>query len=340
MSRPVVSVIMAACNAANTIAEAIDSILRQTWKDLELIVLDDGSTDATASVVNGFHDPRIRLISNESNMGLARSLRRGSDAATGRFVARMDADDLSHAQRLERQIAFLEGRPRVGFAGTSFDLMDEQSRVFGRRVRPATDEFLQRQLLVWNPFCHGSVMIRTELLRAAGGYDENFPSAMDFDLWLRLAEQTRAAIMPEVLYSWRVGPDSMTHAHRARQDTFARRALELAWQRRVTGADALGRVLPVHFTDSAMPAEHCAIWAREALRQRRSGAAARLLARSLALDPFNVRLRAGLRRAPAACLRAVKRCLTRDLGEERTEGIEKKEERSFSQTPEGWPRVG
>jgi len=330
MSRPVVSVIMAACNAADTIVEAIDSILRQTWENLELIVIDDGSTDATASIVNGFHDPRIRFISNESNVGLARSLQRGTGAATGRFMARMDADDLSHPQRLEKQVAFLDSRPRVGFAGTSFDLMDEQSRVLGRRVRPATDEFLQRQLLVWNPFCHGSVMIRRELLRASGGYDENFPSAMDFDLWLRLAERTCAAIMPEVLYSWRVRPDSMTHAHRARQDAFARRALELAWQRRVTGADALGRALFSQFTDSAMSAEHCAIWAREALRQQRTAAAARLLARSLALDPFNARLRAGLRRAPAACLRTVKRYLTRRLVEEK---------RPFSRNPEEWLRV-
>ena len=327
MSRPAVSVVMAACNAASTIVEAIDSILRQTWEDLELIVVDDGSTDATASVVNGFRDPRVRLIRNTRNMGLARSLQRGTGAATGRFTARMDADDLSHPQRLEKQVAFLEIRPRVGFAGTSFDLIDEQSRVLDRRLRPAGDEFLQRQLLVWNPFCHGSVMIRTELLRAAGGYDASFPSAMDFDLWLRLAERTCAAIMPEVLYSWRVRPDSMTHAHRTRQDAFARRALELAWQRRVTGTDALGRALSTQFTDSAMPAEHCAIWAREALRQRRTGAAARLLARSLALDPFNARLRAGLKHAPAACLRAARSCLTRRLVEEK---------RPFSRNPEEW----
>ncbi len=325
MNSPTVSVVMAACNAAKTIAEAIDSILRQTWQDLELIVINDGSTDATESVINSFHDRRIRLISNERNAGLAISLQRGTGAAMGRFIARMDADDLSHPQRLEKQLAFLDGQPRVGFAGTSIDLIDEQSRVFDQRLRPATDEFLQRELLIWNPFCHGSVIIRTELLRAAGGYDASFPSAMDFDLWLRLTEHSCAAIMPDVLYSWRIRPDSMTHAHRGRQDAFAGRALLLAWQRRVCGVDALGRALPARFADSAMSAEHCVIWAREALRQQRISTAARLLARSLAVDPFNARLRAGLMHAPAACLRAARCCLRRRSLEEK---------RPFSRNPE------
>jgi len=305
---PAISVVMAAYNAEKTIAEAIGAILAQTLGDVELIIVEDGSADRTAERVAEFHDARIRLLRNERNLGLAPSLRRGVDAARGEFIARMDADDSCAPERFEKQLGFLREHPEVAVAGTSFNLMDEASRLYDRRVRPMDDEYLQRELLKWNPFCAGSVMMRAEVLRAVGGYDARFPTSEDYDLWLRLGEVARLAILGEVLYNWRVRPDSMTHKGRDEQLAYCRLARRHAWLRRLGGTDEFGRRLdlrPRDRTSRVLMAEHCVIWGRQALRERRTRAALRLFGRAARLDPMSRRLVRAAVRAPLAAARAL-----------------------------------
>ena len=312
MSAPAVSVVMAAWNAEATIGEAIRSILAQTHADFELIIIDDGSSDDTNRAVVVFNDDRIHLIASPKNLGLAPSLNIGIAAARGEFIARIDADDGCRPERLERQLAFMQQHPEVGMVGTAFDVMDEASRIYDRRSRHGGDEYCQTELLVWNPFCAGSAMMRRGLLEELGGYDERFPTSEDYDLWLRIAERARMAILPEVLYCWRTSAGSMTHADHPRQLRYADDARELAWQRRTTGRDTFGRdccLQPGKASDRRRFSEHHIIWAREALRQHRWRDAANLALRAACSGPLNPRLLSAVLRMPAGLLRWEKRVL-------------------------------
>lgn len=305
MNGPNVSVVMAAYNAEKTVAETVESILAQSFRDFEFIIVEDGSGDRTAEIIGRFSDARIRLLRNERNLGLAPSLQRGVQEARGRYIARTDADDTSHPERLARQVQFLDAHPEIGAAASSFNIMDEQSRIYDQRARRPEDEYLQRELLKWNLFCAGSVMMRHDLLGQIGGYDSRLLSAEDYDVILRLAEISRLAIMEEKLYSWRVRPDSITHSETAKQHQFAELVLRMAWQRRLRGRDEMDRRLDLRPEDPAarrLLAEHCVIWGREALRQRLFAGAARLFARALRLDPASPRLWAAVRRAPGSLL--------------------------------------
>ena len=300
-----VTAIMAAYNADATITEAVESVLRQTWRDLVLIVVDDGSSDRTAEILHAVADLRLRVLRNDTNRGLAASLNRAARYASGGYIARMDADDTCHPERIEKQVDFLERRPEVGALGTAVNLIDERGRVFDSRLRDGTDEYQQAQLLSWNPLCHGSVMMRRALFRSLGGYDERFAQAQDCDLWLRFAERTHLAVLDEALYSWRVSRGSVSQVRKAEQNASARLARRLAWQRRLHGRDDFGRELdlnPPAREDRNLLAEHCVIWGREALRQRRRRYASVLFARAVRLYPGCPRLWMALRRMPGSVM--------------------------------------
>lgn len=179
-----VSVVLAARNEATSIGRSIRSILAQTLEDWELVVIDDGSTDETAIVVNSFADPRIRLVRRPAS-GLSASLNCGIALATASLVARQDADDLSLPPRLERQLRFMTAHPDVSVLGCGWLERGRRGEQVAPRVRfapgPAND-LLPR----FNPLTHTSVMFRRDVVLAHGGYDERVKYAQDYDLWLRL----------------------------------------------------------------------------------------------------------------------------------------------------------
>jgi glycosyltransferase involved in cell wall biosynthesis len=193
-----VSVLMSVHNGASRVAAAIGSVLGQTAGDLELIVIDDGSTDATPGELARFRDGRLRIVS-QARTGLTRALNRALALARGPLIARLDADDVALPERLARQRAFLERTPAVGLLGTAAGEMDAAGRQV-RVVRPPLDDAaLRRALIRENPFVHSSVMVRRDLLERAGGYDETLPVAQDYDLWMRLSRLTRLANLADVL---------------------------------------------------------------------------------------------------------------------------------------------
>lgn len=198
-----VSVVLPAYNAQDSIGEAIESILRQTHRRLELLVFDDGSTDRTAAVLAGIRDDRMRVLTHDANRGLIWTLNEGLDGARGEFVARMDADDVAHPRRLERQVAFLQAHPDTAVCGTWF-----KARLAGRRsaVRPpATHEEIVAELFFRSAFAHPTVMMRRDFLLASGlRYDEQARHAEDFDLWVRAARLTRLANIPAYLLEYRL----------------------------------------------------------------------------------------------------------------------------------------
>jgi glycosyltransferase involved in cell wall biosynthesis len=208
---------MSVYNDGRFLPEAVESILAQTFKDYEFLVIDDGSSDGTAEYLRTLRDPRVRVLRNAVNFGLTRSLNRGLDAARGTFVARMDADDVSHSQRLARQVEYLCARPDVGVVGSARDLIDEAGRFVAHAPAAEDDVAVRWKCLLGNPFAHPAVMLRRDALDAHGlRYDERFRTAQDYELWTRLLTITRGANLPEPLLKYRLR-EGLSRVHKADQ---------------------------------------------------------------------------------------------------------------------------
>lgn len=210
-----ISVLFPFRDAEATLGEALESILAQRNAELEVIAIDDGSRDQSAEVVRSFADPRVRLVSS-GGVGVARALERGRREARGRWIARMDADDIAHPDRLAIQRRTMIARPRLGALGSRVELFAEGPIGEGMRRYVAwqnsllTPEEHARDLFIEAPLCHPSVLLRREALEQVGGWRET-GWAEDYDLWLRLdAAGWKLAKVPEVLLRWRSSPHSAT----------------------------------------------------------------------------------------------------------------------------------
>ncbi len=223
MNVPRVSVVMSVRNDAVRVERAVRSILDQSFRDLELIVIDDGSTDATAGVLDRLAagDARLRVI-HQDNTGLTRALIRGCALARGEFIARQDSDDWSHPLRIAEQVALLDSDPGIGFVSCAVRYLgpaDEPLCVVSRGADSvlATQGLLERRE---GPPAHGSVLFRRALYAQVGGYRAEFHYAQDSDLWLRMVERARIGYLPEVRYRHRKEPRSTSGAARAAQRRF------------------------------------------------------------------------------------------------------------------------
>ncbi len=209
MTDPAVTVLMPIFNAEAYLEEAIESILAQSYRDMEFLVVNDGSTDRSEEIVRRYRDPRIILVT-QPNKGLVAALERGLQEARGRYIARMDGDDRSSPERIERQVAFLEEHPAVGLVGTGAEIWVGGARSGREHRHPESDPLLRFELLFDNPFVHSSVMMRRDVLLKTGGYrpgDQFFPE--DYDLWSRMADVSKVANIPEILHIYREVPTSV-----------------------------------------------------------------------------------------------------------------------------------
>jgi glycosyltransferase involved in cell wall biosynthesis len=206
---PDVTVLLPVRNGERDLREAIESVLAQTFRDFELVVVDDGSTDESADLVGTIHDERVRLV-RQKPLGLVEALRRGLAEARGELVARMDADDVSLPTRLERQVEVLRRDSRLGLVGCGFEAIDEDGRIVGSWLLPTEDDALRRRLLLRNPFAHGSVVYRREAVERAGGYRSDYGANEDYDLWRRVARDWRLGSVPEILYRYREHAGAVT----------------------------------------------------------------------------------------------------------------------------------
>jgi glycosyltransferase involved in cell wall biosynthesis len=188
---PTVSVIMSVYNQETTIAAAIESVIAQTYTDWEFIIIDDCSADRSLEIVRRYarqHD-RIRVLKNEHNMGLAASLNKGIKAAQGKYVARMDGDDFSYKERLEKQVAFMKDNPVVDVLGSGAELIAENGETIAYTNLSETHCELVANIYKICPFFHSSVIIRQELLKRFDGYNERLRRGQDFDLWSRMCRK-------------------------------------------------------------------------------------------------------------------------------------------------------
>lgn len=207
---PRVTILMPVYNGCPYLAAAIESMLGQSFTDFELLIVDDASTDDSRKVAAGFADPRIRLLANERNLGLIGTLNVGLRAARGEYVARMDQDDWSLPQRLERQVAYMDGHAEVGALGTGFQLMDAAGAPGVEVLFPASHASIRWSLAFFSPLAHPTVMMRRRLVAAVGGYRDAAVHCEDYDLWWRLSRATRIANLPEILLRLRKHDTSIT----------------------------------------------------------------------------------------------------------------------------------
>lgn len=232
---PKISVLMPVHNGDVYLGEAVDSILRQTEPRFEFLIVDDGSTDQSRELLQAYAntDSRIRLLLRDHE-GLVPALNYGISVACAPFLARMDADDIALPDRFARQLAALEADPEIGALGTHVEGIDEVGRPIRPFTPPTDHDTLDAHLITHgNPcFWHPSVMMRTDLLREIGGYSELYPYTEDLDLWFRIAEQARLAVLPETLLKYRLHLASVSVIKRATQYRSGRAAWLAACRRR------------------------------------------------------------------------------------------------------------
>jgi glycosyltransferase involved in cell wall biosynthesis len=193
--QPLVSVVMPVYNGGLFLQESIDSILAQKYRHFEFIIVNDGSTDHTESIILSNYDDRIRYFRNETNKGLIYSLNYAIDRANGEYIARIDADDVAITDRIENQIAFLLNNTDYGICGTNFIQIDRNGKLISKVSLPLSDEDAQTLLFFGNVFCHSSMMIRANLIRLYQ-YRDEYLVCEDYDLWSRIAKQTKVANLP------------------------------------------------------------------------------------------------------------------------------------------------
>jgi glycosyltransferase involved in cell wall biosynthesis len=249
METPLVSVAMVVCNVERFLAEAIESILNQTFRDFEFIIVDFGSTDGSQSIIRRYQekDKRIQFhVIPHCNLSEARNA--CCFRARGKYLALLDADDVALPDRLARQVHYLDRHPQVAILGGAVELIDELGRGLGVEGRRESDREIRHTLLKHSPFVVSTVTVRAEEFRAAGGYRRAFDdSGEDYDLWLRMMERCRAATLGEVVARFRI------HAYQLG----ARKTKELGIGSCVARASARirsqGRADPLDSVDSITP---------------------------------------------------------------------------------------
>ena len=206
VTKPTVSVVMPTYNAEKYLKEAIDSILAQTFTDFELLIVDDNSKDKTIDIIKSYQDPRIKLIEGP-NKGIAAALNKGIREARGKYIARMDADDISLPDRFKKQVEFLEKHEDISLVGSwqhHFGLYDSYHRP------PSEPEVLKTVILLGCEMCHSTVMFRKDdFVSRHLFYPENSPQE-DFELWSKAIGELKLANIPEVLGEYRVTGNSIT----------------------------------------------------------------------------------------------------------------------------------
>ena len=206
---------------------AIESVLSQTYKNFEFIIIDDSSTDDSLKVIESYSDERIKVLKNERNMGITKSLNRGLKIARGEFIARMDSDDICYPQRFERQIEFLRNHPKHIVCGTWIEQIDELGKLRTNkqpcRDIPEREEYRINLLFGNNPnIVHPTAMFNHGLLLENQiTYDENYILAQDYKMWVTCSKYAECGNVAEVLLQYRVHSKAISHEKREKQREFA-----------------------------------------------------------------------------------------------------------------------
>ena len=207
---PELSVILSVYNGENYISASIESILNQTFGDFELIVINDGSTDKTSKIIKSYSDPRIIYLENEKNIGIAKSTNKGLNIARGRYIAIMDADDISMPERFSKQFKFLENNSEVGVCGSWFNVIDKKGESVGKTCYPISSNIISCFLLFYCCIANPTTMYRKKIIQDVGNYNPEFIAAMDYDLWTRTIGHYQFSNIPEFLLKYRMHGENIS----------------------------------------------------------------------------------------------------------------------------------
>ncbi|MBU0597098.1 glycosyltransferase [Patescibacteria group bacterium] len=207
-----VSVLISVYNGEKYIKQAVESILNQTEEDWEMVIINDASTDKSPEIILELanHEPRIKFITNEKNLGLTKSLNRGLKECEGEYIARLDADDVSNRERLKIQMDFMENNKEVALCGSQGMYISEDGKKLGEKNLPTHYKDIKDKLLFNNQFIHSSLFLRRAVIDKVGFYNESFKTSQDYELVLRLAKNYPVVNLTERLVSWRVHPGSIS----------------------------------------------------------------------------------------------------------------------------------
>ncbi len=214
---PKVSIVICTHNREGLIKRAIDSVLSQSFYDYELIIIEDGSTDNTHTIINSYSDERIKYYKNEVNRGITKSRNRGCQIAEGKYIAMLDSDDWwLDENKLELQVSFLDSYPAVGVIGTGIVLYDSDNNFVKEDIFERDDKSIRKCILSKNQFAQSSVVFRRDAYIAAGGYDESLSVCEDLDLWLKIGTKYQLANIEEAMTAYFVNPEGITKLDRRR----------------------------------------------------------------------------------------------------------------------------
>ncbi len=209
---PLVSVIMPAYNSEKYISVAIESILNQSFKDFEFIIIDDGSTDKTWEIIQEYakKDWRIVPVRNEENLNNYARRNKGIKMSKGKYVVWQDSDDISLPGRLKKQVNFMEKNPEVGICGSFMQIFTDEKDLNIRKYS-TEDEDLRKDIFKYSPIAQPTAIIRKECYEKVGYYDDRYDATQDLDMTFRIGNEFKLANIPEVLIRYRVHPDSVTY---------------------------------------------------------------------------------------------------------------------------------
>ncbi len=209
-----ISVIICTYNRATYIAQAIDSILNQTYKNIEVIIVDDASTDNTEEVLAQYkNNSLIKIFKNESNLGISKSRNKGVSFASGDYIAVLDSDDYwTDPKKLHKQITILESDPTIGVVGSAITCITTDGEKIKNAVYKTKDAEIRNKILIKNQFAQSAVLFKKDAFLRVGGYDTNLSSAQDFDLWLKIGKDYRFANLKESTVAYLVHPNSISQS--------------------------------------------------------------------------------------------------------------------------------
>ena len=210
---PKISVILPVFNGERYLSEAIGSVLTQSFRDFELIIINDGSSDRSGEIAGSFRDERIRIISQE-NRGLIATLNRGIAEARGEYIARIDSDDIwADAEKLEKQIRFMENNPEYSLVGTNAGAINGEGRKIFSILNPLSDGEIRKKILLKNCFVHSSVLFRKQAALECGSYAPDEKLIEDYGLWLRMGRKWKFANLGDSRISYRLNPSGLTQSN-------------------------------------------------------------------------------------------------------------------------------
>lgn len=212
MSSPLVSVIFPVYNCGDFLYSSVTSILEQTYKNIQFIIINDGSTDQSENILNTFKDKRIKLISRE-NKGLIYTLNEAISLCEGEYIARMDGDDISHKERIYEQVKYLENNKNVAVLGCAANIIDMESKIIGNRFPPQSPAMNKALLLFGPTLIHPSVMFNKKLIGEDLYYNENAYLAEDYELWLRMSFKYKLSNMNKILFDYRYNENGVSNSN-------------------------------------------------------------------------------------------------------------------------------